>query len=632
MLWRGGGIGAASATVRRVKLVTSAPASTLIWSDDFEVDNTASYFEYESNGGNFRRVEGAGFNGSWGMVCSYQSGVDENGNLKLGIGRMPSGGGLSSAASDTLDFRELYVWMRIKCDADYLVNGTQKMLRMMVIHDNLWSEACAAHIWTDGSAADDGLLLLDPASGTDAAGAMVASGYNDVADFRWLGTTPTSTNIFIGAERGEWHTIEVRMKLNTAGQSDGILSIWIDDVLEANLTDLNWVGAYSDYGINAIFFENYVNNTAPAAQDIVIDEIKVSTVRVGTTALSAGSATVTPGDTLVTLAATPANGGDEPYSYQWYRSTSTGFTPGAGNIMSGFTSLTGTDTGRTNGTTYYYKLVVTDESGASATYAERSATPAVAGGDPDAWFEEDFSAYTSVTQMISSNPNGWIDTFNVGNQQYMQILNEGVPEIGTGKCLRYNFPAGFNANEEIRLILEMPDALSELWLELWVRCSNSFTTAGPQSGNDDYKWVFLHTLPDESGRIEMRMTQEIEIGEAGGLGYPTGWLGVPTNIDCVSELDSPGNGHIWDGKWYRYRYHVDLSYTDGKLRFWMKPTGQSETRYANHTGITNWRAAQKVYTGMDNIYLGANMNTGCSRAMQLDWGRVRVYNVDPGWV
>jgi len=33
------------------------------------------------------------------------------------------------------------------------------------------------------------------------------------------------------------------------------------------------------------------------------------------------------------LTATAATGGTGPYTYQWYRSTTTGFTPGAGNIL-----------------------------------------------------------------------------------------------------------------------------------------------------------------------------------------------------------------------------------------------------------------------------------------------------------
>ncbi len=64
--------------------------------------------------------------------------------------------------------------------------------------------------------------------------------------------------------------------------------------------------------------------------------------------------------TTASLSSAVATGGTGPYSYQWYRSTTTGFTPGSGNILAGKTALTLEDTGLTPNTTYYYKVVATD--------------------------------------------------------------------------------------------------------------------------------------------------------------------------------------------------------------------------------------------------------------------------------
>lgn len=64
--------------------------------------------------------------------------------------------------------------------------------------------------------------------------------------------------------------------------------------------------------------------------------------------------------TTANLAATAATGGTGPYTYQWYRSTTTGFTPGGGNIIAGATALTLADTGLIPNTQYYYKVVATD--------------------------------------------------------------------------------------------------------------------------------------------------------------------------------------------------------------------------------------------------------------------------------
>jgi len=60
------------------------------------------------------------------------------------------------------------------------------------------------------------------------------------------------------------------------------------------------------------------------------------------------------------LSATAASGGTGPYTQQWYRSTTTGFSPGSGNILAGQTGLTLSDTDLIPNTTYYYKVVYTD--------------------------------------------------------------------------------------------------------------------------------------------------------------------------------------------------------------------------------------------------------------------------------
>lgn len=74
--------------------------------------------------------------------------------------------------------------------------------------------------------------------------------------------------------------------------------------------------------------------------------------------------------TTASLSATAATAGTAPYTYQWYRSTTTGFSPGAGNLIAGATALTLVDTGLIPNTQYYYKVVATDAVPATATYTQ----------------------------------------------------------------------------------------------------------------------------------------------------------------------------------------------------------------------------------------------------------------------
>lgn len=82
--------------------------------------------------------------------------------------------------------------------------------------------------------------------------------------------------------------------------------------------------------------------------------------------------------TTATLTSAAASGGAAPYTYQWYRDTASGFTPGVGNLVSGATDLELEDTGLVPNTQYYYKVVATDSgsvTGESAQLAVATSVP-----------------------------------------------------------------------------------------------------------------------------------------------------------------------------------------------------------------------------------------------------------------
>lgn len=92
-------------------------------------------------------------------------------------------------------------------------------------------------------------------------------------------------------------------------------------------------------------------------------------------AVTAGALTlVSKTATQAVLQSAAATDGVGPYTYQWYRSTTSGFSPGGGNIISGATALDLTDDDLLPGTQYYYKVVATDtgDSNATSTSAQLS--------------------------------------------------------------------------------------------------------------------------------------------------------------------------------------------------------------------------------------------------------------------
>jgi hypothetical protein len=106
------------------------------------------------------------------------------------------------------------------------------------------------------------------------------------------------------------------------------------------------------------------NSPAASASPVTITDPSTgatASLTIATSNLANGTAsTVSVGNTIATVTVGNATGGTPPYSYQWYRSTTSGFTPGGGNIVAGATNQTLNDTGLTNGLTYFYVNVVTD--------------------------------------------------------------------------------------------------------------------------------------------------------------------------------------------------------------------------------------------------------------------------------
>ncbi|MEP7256936.1 MAG: polysaccharide lyase [Flavitalea sp.] len=250
-----------------------------IFSDDFESDKPfiaqGRYFEYGDNGGEFVPITGVGVNSSIGMRVKWQQGEEEAGNLKLGFGKQPDGY-MDKGIHSSDNFRDIYYRSYIKMGAGWQGNP-YKHSRAMIFSGADWSQAMIAHLWqneTDG-------LAMDPATGVDASGTVITQGYNDFNHLIWLGNKAGTTPVFSSANAGKWFCVEAHVKLNDPGQANGIHEFWIDGVLQARSANLDFTKTYTEYGINAIFFENYWNGGSPKEQERYIDNIVVSTKRIG---------------------------------------------------------------------------------------------------------------------------------------------------------------------------------------------------------------------------------------------------------------------------------------------------------------------------------------------------------------
>lgn len=259
----------------------ATPRAAWIWCDDFEQNRLRSYFEYVAANGAFVRAAGVGRDGSFGMRARWDSaGQVGAGALHLAFGRTPQAY-FRPADAGTADYRELYWRLWLRREPGWQGGGAVKLSRAFSLASHTsWAQAMAAHVWSGTAQARDN-LVLDPASGTDTAGALRTTTYNDFGNFRWLGSARGATPVYADSTAGRWFCIEAHVKLNDPGLSNGVFELWVDGRPEASRTGLNWVGRFTSYGLNALFIENYWNAGAPRPEERFIDNLVVSAAPIG---------------------------------------------------------------------------------------------------------------------------------------------------------------------------------------------------------------------------------------------------------------------------------------------------------------------------------------------------------------
>ena len=208
------------------------------------------------------------------MVATWQAGQVGAGGLQLLIGANPLAE--PNIGEDSERFREIYYRHYFWLQSGWQGNP-HKLSRLTILTDSNWSQAMIAHLW----GGDGGHLVVDPVSCTSKVGVPVCKGYNDFKNMRWLGLRRGATAVHTPAHSGKWHCVEANVMLNDAGATNGYQDFWLNGRREADAQRLNFVGNYDGYGINGLFIENWWNGGAPGERTRVIDNLVVSTERIG---------------------------------------------------------------------------------------------------------------------------------------------------------------------------------------------------------------------------------------------------------------------------------------------------------------------------------------------------------------
>jgi len=295
--------------------VTELPTDAWLFHDDFESGDFSRYGAYVKSGKNgpnqFVPWQGIGLGGTQGMRAEFRE-IDGpqyiNGSLHVFFGAVPPRvSEFKSVAVQEEYLTEIYARFYFKCDEKWDFGGADKLCRITSLQGSNYSQAMIAHLWSSGR--DGKYLALDPASGIDIFGGkaqtlreggekypatdsrLITSKYNDFPNLSWLGALLMPIPFFDEDHVGQWYCIEMHVKLNDPGKSNGVYEVWVDDVLQVSLTNLNWIGSCEVgpgkfYGINAFYLENYCNGGVKGNQVRYFDNLVISREKIGMATLN----------------------------------------------------------------------------------------------------------------------------------------------------------------------------------------------------------------------------------------------------------------------------------------------------------------------------------------------------------
>jgi len=221
---------------------------------------------------------------------------------------------------------------------------------------------------------------------------------------------------------------------------------------------------------------------------------------------------------------------------------------------------------------------------------------------------EDFSTYTDTANMLA-DPRG-IYLLGEEFRTDRMTLDTTLGYSGLTQCMRYDYPAGTGTDYTISRMLDMPTGAStEVWVEAVIRWDADFTIAGNGQGAGAAQKLLHVEQTGAAGRFAVNLEQTTMRAEGPNDNYAAFYIN--NGLTNVSAL--------FDAQWHVLRYHVRLGASDFH-EFWLDGVPQGSA------------SAVSAAASLWGIALARNLNMQSAIDMSMYWGRVRIYNTDPGWV
>ena len=228
------------------------------------------------------------------------------------------------------------------------------------------------------------------------------------------------------------------------------------------------------------------------------------------------------------------------------------------------------------------------------------------------WLTEDFSSYGNTAALRSAS---WVDDIDTRWSTTSGMSLDTTQGYGTsGRSMKASFAVGDDGQPGQTINMRLPSSTTDYWTEIWAKFSTSFSSGGTCNGNNpDYKFVFWALQPNDA-------RNEIKVGNSGPMrNLDTKYNNGPDVlfIRAANALNS--------GQWHRYRVHNKVTGGAGAIfsvEFW---DGTNPPQLLEQTNFSLNK------TSMNYIVLGANRNCLAATPMSLHWGKITLYNQDPGW-
>ena len=180
--------------------------------------------------------------------------------------------------------------------------------------------------------------------------------------------------------------------------------------------------------------------------------------------------------------------------------------------------------------------------------------------------------------------------------------------------------------------------MGQLWTE-WVAKwdSNWSTIQGPTwacfGSFTDHKFCAVQVWPDPSPSADFSTGHDqfrIKVGSNDGTQLRQA---APDEVDPSTELQcNEAVGFdvttLFDAGWHTLRQQMDAANdVPAPYRIWVDGVRKHSLQAPTRTSI----AALSAMTGFEYFAFGANRNDWAREAMGLDWGRLLVFDNDPGW-